>query len=106
MSNFFESIPDSIPSEIVEVVANSEHVRIERILSGGQKSPDDFWYDQDENEWVIVLQGAARIEFEDPQRTLSLSPGDHLMIAAHQRHRIDWTCPDSVTIWLAVFFGP
>lgn len=80
--------------------------RVERIVSLGQSSPGDFWYDQDEDEWVLVLTGQARLsvlnERGQPEE-ISLGPGQHLFLPAHRRHRIEWTTPDEPTVWLAVF---
>ena len=79
--------------------------RIERIVSTGQCSPPGFWYDQPEGEWVVVLRGAARLRFADETADRPLGPGDWVEIAPHRRHRVEWTAPDEVTVWLAVFFA-
>lgn len=101
-SNLFQNLPTSLPAELVETLASNAQVRIERIVSTGHASDPGFWYDQPEHEWVVVLQGAARVDFE--QETLELTPGDHVLIPAHRRHRVAWTTPDEPTVWLAVFF--
>jgi cupin 2 domain-containing protein len=80
-------------------------LRIERIVSTGQCSPPDFWYDQPEGEWVLLIQGAARLCFADEAEARQLKPGDFIDIAAHRRHRVDWTAPDQVTIWLAIHYA-
>lgn len=59
MNNLFADLPTDLPEELVEVLTENKHVRIERIISTGHASPDDFWYDQDEHEWVVVLKGEA-----------------------------------------------
>ena len=100
--NFFANVPAQLPQELVETVLAAESVRIDRIVSLGHTSPEDFWYDQPDNEWVLLLQGEARVQFED--RTAHLKPGDHLNISAHERHRVEWTSPHEPTIWLAVFY--
>ena len=102
-NGFFGSLPTSIPDELIQVIAGNRNVRIERIVSHGHASPNGFWYDQDENEWVIVLKGAARLRIGD--QTVELNPGDFVTIPAHKKHRVEWTTPDEPTIWLAVFFG-
>lgn len=79
-------------------------LRIERIVSTGQCSPPDFWYDQDDGEWVMLLQGEAKLRFADEAAARHLRAGDHLDIAAHRRHRVDWTAADQETVWLAVFY--
>lgn len=100
--NFFENLPTSIPAELIQVLVANRHVRIERIVSHGHSSPDGYWYDQEEQEWVIVLQGAARLQFEDT--TVDMKPGDFVNIPAHKKHRVEWTTSDEPTVWLAVFF--
>lgn len=103
-ANLFAESIGALPEEAVDTLAVSDHVRIERIVSRGHASPPGFWYDQDDHEWVAVLQGRARIAFEGRDRPVSLGPGDHLLIRAHQRHRVEFTAADRDTIWLAVFF--
>ena len=78
---------------------------IERIVSSGQASPPGFWYDQPQAEWVLLLQGEALLRFADEDEARRLRPGDWLDIVAHRRHRVEWTAPDRLTIWLAVFHG-
>jgi len=89
--------------ERVDRLARGDGVRIERIVSHGHRSPDGFWYDQRETEWVALLTGAARIAFDDG-REVRLTPGDHLLLPAHTRHRVAWTDPAQATVWLAVFY--
>lgn len=103
LTNLLRNLPLALDEELVEVLAENRHIRIERIVSTGQCSPESFWYDQEEHEWLVLLQGAARLMFDD-QRTVELTPGDSLQIAAHCRHRVDWTTPDEPTVWLAVFY--
>lgn len=100
--NLFRDIPGELPEELTEILAESDHVRIERIVSDGQASPADFWYEQAENEWVALLAGSATLEYED--RTLDLLPGDHVLIPAREKHRVAKTSASEKTIWLAVFF--
>ena len=97
------NLPKNLPNELITVLQEGHGVRIERIISTGHRSPDSFWYDQPENEWVLVLTGAARIQFED--RMVELLPGDTINIPAHQKHRVEWTSPDEPTVWLALFYG-
>ena len=79
-------------------VLESPGVRIERIVSHGQASPPGFWYDQEQDEWVMLLRGAATLCFDDG--SLDMKAGDHLHIPRHRRHRVEWTSHDA--IWLAV----
>lgn len=102
--NFFENIDINKNKEIVDIIHNKNNVRIERIISTGQISPDNFWYDQDENEWLILLDGEAEIEYID-NSTIFLQKGDYLLIPAHKKHRVKYTEIDTNTIWLAIFFN-
>ena len=103
VQNVFSDLPQSLPTEIVQTLIQAAGIRIERILSQGQASALDFWYDQPQHEWVIVLQGAARLQFEDG--LIDMKPGDFINIPAHKKHRVAWTTPDEPTVWLAVFYG-
>lgn len=103
ISNLFDDLPSNFADEHFSTLLEAGDLRIERILSHGQASPDSFWYDQDQHEWVIVLQGAARIAMDDEVK--ELRPGDFLNIPAHHKHRVEWTSPDEPTIWLAIFYG-
>ncbi len=101
--NCFADIPTQLPDELFTTLLSANNVRIERIVSQGHVSPDDQWYDQDEHEWVMVLQGAARLQFEE--QTIELRPGDFVNIPAHKKHRVAWTSTDETTVWLAVHYG-
>lgn len=83
----------------------SEHVRMERIVSRGHASPEGFWYDQLQHEFILLLRGAARLRFEDEDSIVELKPGDYLIIPAGCRHRVEWTSPDEPTVWLAVHYN-
>lgn len=101
--NIFDRIPESFDSEIVDKLIETDQVRVERIISRGHASPEAYWYDQAQNEWVMVLRGEAVILFAD-QSTIRLSAGDYTTIAAHVKHRVQWTDPDRETVWLAVHY--
>ncbi|MTI64045.1 cupin domain-containing protein [Methylophaga sp.] len=103
-NNIFSHLPTSIDKEVFADILTSENVRIERIVSYGQRSPESGWYDQDENEWVIVLGGSGTLLFED-ENEIELNAGDYLLIPAHQRHKVLRTDSEQPTIWLAVFFS-
>ena len=101
--NIFEPVKRT-PEEFMEVLfsgAASDSVRIERIVSEGHVSPDNFWYEQDEWEWVAVLQGNAELEFKTEK--ISLVSGDWVLIPAHERHRVSFTSSEPPCVWLAVF---
>jgi cupin 2 domain-containing protein len=100
--NVLAGLPRHLPKELVQVLVHATDVRIERIVSHGHSSPPDFWYDQAEHEWVVVLTGAARLRFEDG--AVEMRPGDFANIPARRRHRVEWTTPDEPTVWLAVFY--
>lgn len=102
--NFFQDIPHDLSEEFVEKVLSTPAVRIERIISNGQSSPDGFWYDQDEHEWVVVLSGQALVQLEGCKKLVNLLPGDTLHLPAHTKHRIESTDSAQPTIWLAVFW--
>lgn len=101
--NLFADIPLQLPEELVQTLIESDGVRIERIVSRGHTSPEDFWFDQDRPEWVMVLRGRARVRFA-AGADRELEPGDYLHIDAHQLHRVEWTQPDEDTVWLAVHY--
>ena len=105
MDNLFAGIPTSLPDELSEILLSRQGLRIERIVSHGHASPENFWYDQAEDEWILLLAGSASLQFEDEAKPRTLRPGDHLHIPAHRRHRVDWTAADTDSIWLAVFFA-
>jgi len=103
--NLFSPLPSKLLVELAATVIRSKHVRIERIVSTGHASPKDFWYDQEEAEWVVVLKGEAKLLFDGETQPLHLKSGDHVSIPAHRRHRVEWTTPKEPTVWLAVFYG-
>lgn len=104
--NLFEDVPPRSTEEVIQTILAAGDCRLERIVSHGHRSPDNFWYDQDRSEWVMVMQGAAQLRFEDEDRLIELRPGDALDIPAHRRHRVEWTTPEEPTIWLALHYGP
>lgn len=104
MTNIFADIPAALPEELVETLKETASVRIERIVSQGHTSPPGFWYDQDTNEWVVLLQGAALIRFEGDEKSVEMTPGSFVDIPAHKKHRIEWTDPVQLTVWLAVHY--
>ncbi len=103
-NNIFDDVPSEIPEEIIREIFTGGSIRIERIISKGHSSPEDFWYDQHENEWVILLRGKAKLQFFDSGHPVELKEGDYINIPSHKKHRIEWTDPDNETIWLAVFY--
>ncbi|GHA22735.1 cupin domain-containing protein [Oceanisphaera arctica] len=105
MKNIAENMPSDLSSEHFLDLLNTPNVRIERIVSKGHSSPEAGWYDQDEDEWVMVLEGSGTLAFEDG-REVTLNKGDFIHIPAHDRHKVSHTRPDGITVWLAIFFSP
>lgn len=103
IKNIFDDIPQHMPKEVIQTLIQAADVRIERIISHGHASATDFWYDQPQHEWVIVLKGAARLKFEDGM--VEMKVGDFINIPAFKKHRVDWTMPDEPTVWLGVRYG-
>ncbi len=100
-TNLLDPLPDDLTEETFTPLLQRGPVRIERIVSSGHVSPDGFWYDQDEHEWVLLLEGEGEIEFADGTR-VRLRPGEALDLPAHTRHRVTFTSRPAV--WLAVFY--
>ena len=103
LANVFSDIPSELPNEIFEDIIITEKLRVERIVSKGHTSPDSGWYDQSENEWIIVLSGYGVIEYLSGVK-VHLKQGDYLNIKAHEKHRVIETSPDEKTVWLAIFY--
>ena len=102
INNLFEAIPDDLNEELFEVLQQNESVKIERIVSKGQCSPKTGWYEQAQNEWVIVIKGEATLEFEDKE--MSMKEGSYINIPAHTKHKVSWTNPELETVWIAVHY--
>ena len=102
--NLLHPLPPAGPDEVLETLLARGGIRIERIVSFGQSSPDGFWYDQDEDEFVVLLSGAAVLRFEDGDRTVDLTPGTWIDIPAHCRHRVEATATDQPSVWLTMFW--
>ena len=101
--NLLADILPGTEKEFVEEILWTESFRIERIVSRGQASPEGFWYDQQTEEWVLLVSGSATLGFDDG-RKVDLRPGDHLLIPRHVRHRVERTDPEQETVWLAVYW--
>jgi len=103
--NIFSALPiESLNDEVTEILLENKQVKLERIITTGQTTPKGQWYDQDHDEWVILLKGEASILFEDGDE-VHLQSGDYILIKAHQKHRVNWVAPHEVCVWLAVFFS-
>jgi len=104
VANMFSAIPEGLPEEVTEVLAESSLVRIERIISHGHTTAEGEWYDQERDEWVLLLSGSAGLLFEGEDIPRRMETGDFVLIPAHCRHRVVWTDQQVKTVWLAVHF--
>ncbi|NLJ28346.1 MAG: DUF1255 family protein [Deltaproteobacteria bacterium] len=104
VKNILSEVPKSLENECFESLIQTREVKIERIISLGHASPEGYWYDQQQNEWVLVIKGRARLRFEGSDTMISLEAGDYINIPSHRRHRVEWTDPAEETIWLAVHY--
>ena len=103
--NLLKDLPAKLPEELFEPLLQRPGLRLERILSLGHASGPGRWYDQQQDEWVLLLAGRATLEF-DGGETQGLEPGDALLLPARCRHRVAWTDPDAVSVWLALHLDP
>jgi cupin 2 domain-containing protein len=102
--NIFSGMQKQASEEILETIIQTHKFKIERIISRGQATTEGEWYDQDKNEWVLVLKGNAGLLFEGDNETVVMKTGDYINIPAHQKHRVEWTDPEEETIWLAIHY--
>lgn len=97
-------MPGGAPcSEHFLTLFESDNVKIERIVSRSASSPPGFWYDQDHDEWVMVIKGTAELQFSDG-KSVTMNPGDYLLIPRHEKHRVERTSEE--VVWLAVHVMP
>ena len=104
-ANLFDPLPVAAPDEVFTELLSRNGVRVERIVSAGQSTPADAPYDQDHDEWVLLLRGAAGLWMAG-QGERTLRPGDHMLIPARCVHRVTWTAAHEPTVWLAVHLPP
>lgn len=106
MGNLYAALPDhAADEEIFDALAEGDGVRIERIVSTGQTTPEGQWLEQDRDEWVALLQGDGALQFEGEAEERPMKPGDWVLIRAGTRHRVVRTARNSPTVWLAVHYG-
>lgn len=103
-ANLFAKLPAAKRGEVSTELLSQSGVRIERIVSGGQATPEDKPFVQDADEWVVMLRGSAAIRLEGHEEA-ALKPGDYLLIPGGTRHWVTRTDPDEPTVWLAVHLG-
>ena len=101
--NIFSNSEAASKEEIFNTLFSGKNINIEQIISSGQISPEEGWYDQQKNEWIVLLEGEAKLEFENKQ-IKQLKKGDYLLIAAHCKHKVIYTSVQPKCIWLTVFF--
>jgi cupin 2 domain-containing protein len=104
--NLYGDLATTPGDERLDTLLRQRGAHLIRIVSSGQATPPDQWYDQDEDEWVVVLRGAARVRIEGEAAPRELGPGAWLLLPAHCRHRVDWTDPATPTVWLALHVDP
>ena len=102
--NIFSDIQKQAPDEVLETILQTDKFKIERIISRGHATAEGEWYDQDKNEWVLVLKGNASLLFEGNDKTIIMKTGDYINIPAHRKHRVEWTEPEEETNWLAIYY--
>ena len=100
------ALPPASPGsgELFEPLVQTGSLLIERIVSRGHATPPGEWYDQERDEWILLLTGSAELRYDGCAGTRRLEPGDCLLIPAGCRHRVQWTDPDTPTVWLAVHY--
>ena len=104
VKNILSDIHKKHREEILEEIVSSGNVKVERIVSRGHETPEGRWYDQDRNEFVVVLNGEAELLFEEGNQRIKMIKGDYIVIPAHVKHRVERTHPRRNTIWLAVYY--
>ncbi len=104
VKNIFSGIKNQSPEEIFETIIKTNQFKIERIISSGQSTDKEKWYNQDIDEWVILLKGSAGLLFESNNEEIIMKPGDYINIPAYQKHRVEWTDANEETIWMAVHY--
>lgn len=102
-TNIFNNIPAQLNQEHFQDIISKDGIKIQRIVSQGTSTQDDKWYNQENDEWVIILQGRAILSFEDDS-DIKLSSGDYIHIPAHKKHKVSWTSSHEQTVWLAVHY--
>ena len=106
MDNIFAQYPEKLSEELIEEITCGASFKLERIVSKGHATPQGEWYDQEADEWVILLKGNADITLEGQKELISLKPGDYIKFPAHAKHRVERTDPNTETVWLALYYEP
>ncbi|MCG2711577.1 MAG: cupin domain-containing protein [Candidatus Omnitrophica bacterium] len=104
VGNLFEGISGQVPEEVFETLLETGNFHIERIVSKGQSTLQGTWLCQKQDEWVVLLSGAATLSFAQDASKLDMKPGDYVQIPANCKHRVEWTDPNVKTVWLAIHY--
>jgi cupin 2 domain-containing protein len=104
IKNFYASVLAETDQEVCETVLDHDHFRLERIVSDGHATPEGQWFDQAQDEWVLLLKGSAGLRMEGDAEPIPLGAGDYLLIPAHRKHRVEWTSRTESTFWLALHY--
>ena len=121
--NIFNLKDLSVNEEIIKILFKNENVKIEKIISTGQTTD---WQESNKNEFVILVQGNAEIEYYDNRicedkkfktnenimknlnntndMKLQLGKGDIILIKKGERHRVSYTSKNPCCIWICIFF--
>ncbi len=102
--SLFAAIPETLPDELFEGLAEGGDFKLERIVSRGHATPAGQWYDQPRDEWVVLLRGRAGLLLAGESEVRILEPGDYLHLPAHLKHRVVWTDDRQETVWLALHY--
>ncbi|MFH1460188.1 MAG: cupin domain-containing protein [Candidatus Omnitrophota bacterium] len=103
-NNLFQEISGQLSQEIFDTLLETENFRLERIVSQGQSTPPGEWLEQKQDEWVVLLSGAARLLFAQDKTQLNMKPGDYVHVPANCKHRVEWTEPNTKTVWLTLHY--
>ena len=104
--NLLQPLAVPLAEELFEELVRGSRFKLVRIVSTGQATPPGQWYDQEEDEWVVLLSGAARLRLADRDEIHHMTPGDYVHLPAHCRHRVEWTDPAAESVWLALHYQP
>ncbi len=104
--DLLDALPDASREEQFDTLLERSGLRIVRIVSDGQATPAGEWFDQDDDEWVVVVAGQAGLRIEGESDVRTLAPGGYAFLPAHCRHRVEWTDSEGPTVWLAVHMAP
>jgi cupin 2 domain-containing protein len=106
VKSLFAEIPAHLSEELCEALVQRPGFTLERIVSRGHATPAGQWYDQEREEWVLVVKGRGRLRFAGRAEAVEMREGDYVHIPAHCRHRVEETDPDQETLWLALHCDP